>query len=53
VLEDESRIDQCNVHELRSVVVIEYLKSVLGKPYEVDVLSRYGLDSGKIKLSRN
>ena len=45
VLEDYSRVDGSNVHELRSVVVMEYLKSVIGKQHEIDVISRYGLDS--------
>jgi hypothetical protein len=46
VLKDGSRVDSYDVHELRSVLVVEYLKSLLGKQYEIDVVSLYHLDSG-------
>ncbi|MEN8243421.1 MAG: hypothetical protein ABFS43_00815 [Thermodesulfobacteriota bacterium] len=52
VLEDDSRVATSDVHELRSVLVMEYLKSVLGKQYEIDVVSLYHLDSGQMRLSR-
>jgi hypothetical protein len=53
VLKDVSRVDTSDVHELRSVLVVEYLKSVLGKPHEIDVVSFYHLDSGQLSLSSN
>ncbi len=53
VLKDDSRVDSCDINELRSVLVVEYLKSVLGKQYEIDVVSLYHLDSGQMKLSSN
>ena len=53
VLNDDSRVDASDMHELRSVLLIEYLKSVLGKQYEIDVMSLYHLDSGQLRLSRN
>ena len=52
VLEDDSRVDISDVHELRSVLVMEYLKRVLGKQHEIDVVSLYHLDSGQMRLSR-
>ena len=52
VLKDDSLVDNRDVHELRSVLVVEYLKSVLGKQHEIDVVSLYRLDSGQLKLSR-
>jgi hypothetical protein len=51
VLEDESRVNHSDIHELRSVLVMEYLKSVLGKQHEIDVVSLYHLDSGQLKLT--
>ena len=53
VLMDDSRVNHSDVHELRSVLVLEYLKSVLGKQHEIDVVSLYHLDSGQLKLSSN
>ena len=53
VLKDDSRVDTSDVHELRSVLVVEYLKSVLGKQHEIDVVSIYHLDSGQLRLSSN
>ena len=52
VLRDDARIENSDLHELRSVLVVEYLKSVLGKQHEIDVMSLYQLDSGQMKLSR-
>ncbi len=51
VLKDDSRVDSCDMHELRSVLLVEYLKSVLGKQHEIDVVSLYHLDSGQMRLS--
>ena len=51
VLKDASRIENSDVHELRSVLVVEYLKSVLGKQHEIDVVGLYNLDPGRMKLS--
>ena len=51
VLSDDSRVNRSDVHELRSVLVVEYLKSALGKQHEIDVVSLYHLDSGQLKLS--
>ena len=51
VLRDDSRVNRSDVHELRSVLVVEYLKSALGKQHEIDVVSLYHLDSGQLKLS--
>ena len=53
VLMDDSHVNRSDVHELRSVVVVEYLKSVLGKQHEIDVVSLYHLDSGQLRLSSN
>ena len=52
VLKDDSRVDTSDVHELRSVLVKEYLKSVLGKRHEIDVVGRYQLDASELRLSR-
>jgi len=41
LLKNHSRIDSSDVHELRSVLVVEYLKSVLGTKPEIDVKSLY------------
>jgi len=41
LLKDHSRVDTSDVHELRSVLVVEYLKSVLGKKPEIDVQRLY------------
>lgn len=53
VLKDNSRVDTSDMHELRSVLVVEYLKSVLGKQHEIDVVSLYQLGSGQLRLSSN
>jgi len=53
VLKDDSRVNDSDMHEMRSVLVVEYLKSVLGKQHEIDVVSLYHLDSGQLKLSSN
>ena len=53
MLEDDSRVNRSDVHELRSVLVVQYLKNVLGKQHEIDVVSLYHLDSGQLKLSSN
>jgi hypothetical protein len=41
LLKDDSRVDGSDIHELRSVLVVEYLKSVLGKKPEIDVQQFY------------
>ncbi|MBW2676442.1 MAG: hypothetical protein JRD49_02640, partial [Deltaproteobacteria bacterium] len=53
VLRDDSRVEVSDVHELRSVVVVEYLKSVLGKRHSIDVASIIGLDAEPLQLSKN
>ena len=53
VLRDDSRVEVSDVHELRSVVVVEYLKSVLGKRHSIDVASIIGLDTEPLQLSKN
>ncbi len=53
LLKDDSRIDASDARELRSVVVVEYLKSVLGKRHSIDVASIIGLDAEPLQLSKN
>jgi len=37
LFEDDAYVDSMNRDELQSVLVIEYLKRALGKPYEIDI----------------